>query len=236
MENEGVQQSSSVGGEETSAATIQVPVPANNPNLYRHKATDKLLQFLIDRPFEEYTIRALASIVDVTHRTVGKAVDVLASNDLVHIRHEGNKKLVRINRGRVTIPDNPLLRIPQAEFHAPVQSAVETLNTELEDVLGVLVYGSVARGEADRQSDIDLWVLVREHRGRNQRRAAQIGKELASEQFNGERYDFHIVVESPASVPAHTEDIAETVVSGITLSETEEFEKFQSIMEGLADE
>jgi hypothetical protein len=100
-------------------------------------------------------------------------------------------------------------------------------------VLGILVYGSVARGEADRQSDIDLWVLVREHRGRNQRRAAQIGKELASQQFNGERYDFHIVVESPASVPAHTEDIAETVVSGITLSETEEFEKLQTIMEDL---
>ena len=81
-----------------------------------------------------------------------------------------------------------------------------------------------------------FWVLVREHRGRNQRRAAQIGKELASEQINGERYDFHIVVESPASVPAHTEDIAETVVSGITLSKTEEFEKFQSIMEDLVDE
>ena len=236
MESEGSQQAVSPGGEETSAATIQVPVPASNPNLYRHKATDKLLQFLIDRPFKEYTIRTLASVVDVTHRTVGKAVDVLAANDLVHIRHEGNKKLVSINRARVTIPDNPLLRIPQAEFHAPIRTAVETLNSDLDDVLGILVYGSVARGEADRQSDIDLWVLVREHRGRNQRRAAQIGKELASEQINGERYDFHIVVESPASVPAHTEDIAETVVSGITLSETDEFEKFQSIMEDLVDE
>lgn len=236
MESKNSRESVSTGGEGTSAVTIQVPVPANNPDLYRHKATDKLLQFLIDRPFEEYSIRTLASMVDVTHRTVGKAVDVLAANDLVHIRHEGNKKLVSINRERVTIPDNPLLRIPQAEFHAPVQSAVETLNSDLDDVLGILIYGSVARGEADRQSDIDLWVLVREHRGRNQRRAAQIGKELASQQFNGERYDFHIVVESPASVPAYTEDIAETVVSGITLSETEEFEKFQSIMEGLVDE
>ncbi|WP_084157181.1 nucleotidyltransferase domain-containing protein [Haladaptatus cibarius] len=236
MENESVHQVGPRGSEETSGATIQVPVPASNPNLYRHKATDELLQLLVDRPFEEYTIRTLASIVDVTHRTVGKAVDVLASNDLVHIQHKGNKKLVSINRERVTIPDNPLLCIPQTEFHAPVRTAVETLANELDDMLGILVYGSVARGEADRQSDIDLWVLVREHRGRNQRRAAQIGKELASQQFNGERYDFHIVVESPASVPAHTGDIAETVVSGITLSETGEFEKFQSIMEDLVDE
>ncbi|RBI58639.1 nucleotidyltransferase [halophilic archaeon] len=221
---------------EASAATIEVPVPANDPNLYRHTATDELLQFLIDRPFNEYTLRTLASIIGVTHRTVGKAVDVLEANELVVVQREGNKKLVQINRERVTVPDDPLLRIPQSEFHRPVQTALEDLQDELDDILGIVVYGSVARGEADRQSDIDLWILMRNHRGRNQRRATQVENNLAEQPINDERYDFHIVVESLDSVPAHTEDIAEIVVSGITLIETEEFAKFQSIMEDMVDD
>jgi predicted nucleotidyltransferase len=95
---------------------------------------------------------------------------------------------------------------------------------------------SVARGSADRKSDIDLWVLVRENRSRNQRRATEIGQELSEQRIDGERYDFHVVVESPTSVPAHTEDIAEIVASGIPLYKTEEFEKFQSLVEDMIDE
>jgi len=43
-----------------------------------------------------------------------------------------------------------------------VREAIDALVGRLNDILDVLVYGSVARGEADRQSDVDIWVLVRE--------------------------------------------------------------------------
>lgn len=216
--------------------TVEVPVPAKNANLYRYEVTDELLHFLINHPFREYPFRKLASILDVTHKTVGNAVEVLEDNEIVVVRRQGNKKLVQINRERVDVPDNPILQIPQSEFHEPVRRAVAELRAELEGVRGILVYGSVARGAADRRSDIDLWVLVSENRGRNQRRATEVGNALSEQQINDERYEFHIVVESPSSVPAHTEDIAEIVSSGISLYATEEFEKFQSLMEGMADE
>jgi predicted nucleotidyltransferase len=198
--------------------------------------TDDLLTFLIDRPFEEYTIRSLASIVDVTHRSVSQAVTVLANNGMVAVHHEGNRKLVSIDRARVSTPDDSILRIPQSEFHRPVRQAVDELTTELDGVTGILVYGSVARGEADRQSDIDLWVLVDERRSRNQQRATELGRDLANTEIDGDRYTFHVVVESPESVPAHTEDIADIVSAGIPVYQTDEFEQFRSLMEGLIDE
>lgn len=221
---------------EDSETTIKLPVPAGNPNLYRYEITDSLIQFLINHPFQGYTLRKLATIFDVTHKTVGNTVEVLEDNGVVVVDSKGNKKLVRINRECVDRPDNPILQIPQSEFHEPVRRAVTELRGELEKVRGILVYGSVARGSADRQSDVDLWVLVSENRGRNQRRATEIGDKLAEQRIDGERYEFHIVVESPRSVPAHTEDIAEIVSSGIALYQTEEFEKFQSLMEGMIDE
>lgn len=225
-----------LGTHDSPSMTITVPVPARNADLYRYEMTDELLQFLINSPFQEYTYRKLASIFDVTHKTVGKAVEVLEENGIVNIREEGNKHLVRINRERVNAPDNPILQIPQPEFHEPVRRAVVELRNELEDVHGILVYGSVARGHADRQSDVDLWILVGENRGRNQRRATEVGRELSDQQINGERYEFHIVVESHHSIPAHTEDIAKIVSSGTPVYRTEEFEKFQSVMEDMVDE
>jgi predicted nucleotidyltransferase len=149
---------------------------------------------------------------------------------------DGQKKLVSINQDRIETPENSLLRISQSEFQEPVREALNALLDQLTDVLGILVYGSVARGEADRQSDIDLWVLVRDDRSRNQQRATDLASELAQRPIEGDRYEFHITVESPDSVPAYTEDIAAIVTAGIPIYRTKEFEQFRSIMEGMIDE
>lgn len=228
--------SENIESSESYGVTITVPVPATNPDIYRYEMTDRLLHFLIERPFEGYGQRELASLFEVSPGSVANAVEVLEDNGLVLVERDGNKKLVRINRERVELPDEPVLRIPQVEFHEPVRRAVAALRDALEDVLGILVYGSVARGVADRKSDIDLWILVRENRGRNQRRATEVGSELSEQKIGGDRYDFHVVVESPNSVPAYTENVAQIVTSGIPLYETAEFEKFQSLMEGMVDE
>lgn len=236
MDTENSQIFKETNNSDIDRATVEVPVPANDPDLYRYEVTDELLRFLIDRPFNEYTQRKLASLLGRSHRSIGMAVAVMEANELLTVTAEGNKKLVRINRERVSRPSQPILRIPQPEFHEPVQTAVGELGEQLDDVLGIEIYGSVARGEADRQSDIDLWVLVRENRGRNQTRAQEVGKELEDRSFDGSRYGYHIVVESPDSVPTYTEEIAEIVRSGITLFDTEEFDKFRSLMEGMIDE
>jgi len=219
-----------------SGARITVPVPATNGELYRHSVTNDLLSLLIDRPFEEYTLRKLAALLDTTHRTVSRAVGVLEDNGLVVVTPAGNKKLVSINRSRVETPGDGVLRIPQPEFQRPVRAAVDALVDQLGEILGIVVYGSVARGAADRRSDVDLWVLVRDSRSRKQQRAAELATALSETQIDGDRYGFHIVVESPASVPAYTEDIASIVTAGIPVYRTEEFEQFRSRMEGMVDE
>lgn len=236
MDNESNQTTNENSNSQITKATIEVPVPANNPDLYRYGVTDELLRFLLDRPFNDYTQRKLSSLLDSSHRSVGMTVDILAENGLLIVTSEGNKKRIRINRDRITTPDEPTIRIPQSEFQEPVRMARERLVEELDELLGIEVYGSVARGLADRQSDIDLWVLVRENRGRAQARAHDVATDLADEAINGDRYDYHIVVESLESVPAYSEEIAEIVRSGITIYETEEFNQFRSVMEGMIDE
>ncbi|WP_225333310.1 nucleotidyltransferase domain-containing protein [Halomicrobium urmianum] len=214
----------------SSGISIQVPVPANEPGLYGSDATDDILSFLSRHRYESFTPRELEEWIDHSEMTIRRAVDVLAENDLVEYKPEGNRKPVQINRTRLAVPDDPLLRVPQEEYHEPVKAAVDRLQSDLDEVLGIVLYGSVARGEADRRSDIDLWVAVDESRAAAQRAVNRIADELEERRFGGERYAFHIAVESVDSIPAFTDDIREIVVSGITVYETEAFQTLQNIL------
>ncbi|WP_458190723.1 nucleotidyltransferase domain-containing protein [Haladaptatus sp. NG-WS-4] len=199
---------------------IQIPVPAPNPELFRHKATNDILRLLIDTPYETFTIRELSRLTEHSTYSIKSAVDVLEDNGLVTAESEGNRRPVGINRTRVSKPDDPILRIPQPEFHEPIRTALDRLHTELDNVRGVLVFGSVARGQADRQSDIDLWVLVEDSRG-EQHRANEIATELGQERFDGERYEFQVMVESIESAHGYADRLTDIFTDAITLHESE---------------
>jgi len=221
-----------------SGISISLQVPARDPDLYKHKATNETLLFLSRHRFDEFTIGELAAQTENTKPAVTRAVDVLQANDLVLDNPEGNRRLIRINRERLSVPEDPFLQIPQVEFHEPVKAAVDELTETLDDLLGIILFGSVARGEADRRSDIDLWVLVSEDRAASQRAVNELVLDLEEQEFDQGRYGFDIDVEQVSSIPRYTEDIREIVLSGITVYETPQFETVEKLLlnEGGADE
>ena len=200
-------------------ATVELPIPTPDPNLFRHTATDDLLQLLLDNPYEQFTIRELSRLTDNAAQSVKRAVDVLEANGLVVVEAEGNRRLVGINRTRVTKPDDPVLRIPQPEFQRPVRAALDRIRDELAEVHGVLVFGSVARGQADRQSDIDLWVLAGDRA--DQHRANELAKALGQKQFDGDRYEFQILVETLESARSHGDRLEDAFADAITLEDSD---------------
>lgn len=223
-----MRQNSMEGG--ISEISICLPIPAPDPTLYGSGAIDDVLLFLARHRFEQFTQRELAEHIEYSEATVRRGVQTLAENDLIEYEYSGNQKLVEINRDRLSVPDDPFLQIPQEKFQKPVKTAVEALEEGLTDVVGVILYGSVARGEADRRSDIDLWIVVEDERAANQRMANTIEKDLEEQEFDGERFEFHIAVESVNSIPAFTEDISRIVRSGIPVYKTDKFDTLQSLL------
>ena len=207
------------GARKMEQATVWLPIPTPDPNLFRHTATDDLLQLLLDNPYEQFTIRELGRLTDNAAQSVKRAVDVLEANGLVVVEAEGNRRLVGINRTRVTKPDDSVLRIPQPEFQGPVRAALGRIRDELAEVHGVLVFGSVARGQADRQSDIDLWVLAGDRA--DQHRANELAKALGQKQFDGDRYEFQILVETLESARSHGDRLEDVFADAITLEDSD---------------
>ena len=218
--------------------SISVPIPASDADLFKSKATNDILLFLTNQRFEQFSQREVADQIGHSQQTVRRAINTLVENGLVVESPENNQRLVRINRERLAVPDDPLLRIPQPEFQKPMKAAVDELTGCLDGLIGIVLYGSVARGEADRRSDIDLWVLTTNDRAPNQREANAVGSDLEDAEFDGNRYAYDIDVEAVQAIPTYTEEVREIVVSGIPIYRTTKFETVEKLLleEGGSDE
>lgn len=211
-------------------STVLLDIPAQNPDLFRSQAVHDLLAFLSRHHSDAFSITELAEAVGYSQPTISKAVDVLAENDLVVEQRDGTTRLVHIKTGRLSRPDDPFLDIPQAEFYEPVRIAVDNLLDELDNVLGIVLYGSVARGEADRRSDIDVWVLVEDDRMAKQRTANRVRQDLENREFDTGRYAYEIDVEALPAIPNYAEEIRDTLSDGLVLYETEKFDTVQEMI------
>ena len=181
---------------ETTTLALEYPFP--DERVFRYQAMQDVLARLIEEPYDEFTIGQLAEMVDGNQATVSKAVKLLRELGTVQSRKEGRKQYVSIHRDRLTKSD-PVLSIPQSDFHKPVRAFVDRVQEEIDRLVGVLVFGSVARGTADRASDIDLLVFVEDDKTQARRTVQSIVSSLQETKFDGNRYTFEALVETTES-------------------------------------
>jgi predicted nucleotidyltransferase len=87
---------------------------------------------------------------------VRKVLDRLAVEGVVHRRPAGSAKLYRLNREHLAAPAIEALAGLRQELLRRAREAVGAWETR---PAAVLVFGSFARGEAGRESDIDVLVV-----------------------------------------------------------------------------
>jgi predicted nucleotidyltransferase len=203
---------------------------------------EDVLEVLIRNPFRDFNVRQLREITGNGSKTTTRAVDLLQQLELVRVDESGRSRNVRLNRERVTIPDESLFALPQDEFREPVRSFAERARTEVSSFSALLVFGSVARGEADRRSDIDVWVLVDDNDDLLQARrtATDIAADLGEQRFGeaGERYEFEVLVESVESAISHgkaDDGIDEVLAEGIVIEDSKALERVKDVVLGSTD-
>ncbi|MDG5821867.1 nucleotidyltransferase domain-containing protein [Natronococcus sp. A-GB7] len=200
--------------------------------LFRISAADDILHLLADAHETEFTIAELVDVTDVTRSTVWRAVDLLHEIGVVEIRETPQRNYITINRDRLE-KDDPVLAIEQSEFQDPVRAFVEQVHEavseseEIEDLVGIIVFGSVARGEADRQSDIDLFVVIDGTRTTARRRVADVVSDLSEQRFDGDRFDFEPYVESVESAHRAGPKLREIFYEGITVYGSERLQSLR---------
>ena len=198
-------------------------MPLPEEQIFRYEAMDNILEIAAQNPTEEFSNRELQDLTGFGGPSVSKALSLLEALGLVVRRDVGRKTLYRIDETRLGEADDPLIEIPQEEFRKPLRAFVDRVTDELSVVAGILCFGSVARGEADRASDVDVFVLLDDDDELvNARRSiADVMRDLEERTFDGQRYEFEPFVESPESARRRGEDLRPIFREGIALHATE---------------
>jgi predicted nucleotidyltransferase len=203
--------------------SVEVRLPLPDEQVFRYGAMDDIVEILARNPSEEFSNRDLQRLTGYGGPSVSKALSLLESMKLVVGRDSGNRTLYRIDERRLRDPDDPFLEIPQSEFREPLRRFVERIDEEVPSVAGVLCFGSVARGEADRASDVDVLVLIGDDEDpvSARRTVSDIVRGLEEEPIDGDRYEFEVFVESPESARKRGADLRPIFQEGIALVESE---------------
>lgn len=215
------------------------PYPATEGTVFRIEAADEILRLLVDAHETEFTIPELVDTTGAARSTVWRAVDLLESIGAVRVRKTPQRNYVAIDPDRLQ-KDDPVLGIDQSEFHAPIRAfldrVAEAIDTadDVENLLGVVVFGSVARGEADRQSDVDVFVLVAGNRTSARRIVADVVADLSEHRFDGDRFEFEPYVETVESARRAGSKLREIFSEGVTVYSSDQLQALRKTV--IADE
>lgn len=204
--------------------TLDLPLP-DRP-VFRYGAADEILKLAAAQPNRTFTNRECRRLTGYGGPSVGNALELLVDLELLVEEHRGAHTEYRLNGDRIVGTAEGIATIPQEEFHAPLQAFRERVLDAAPDVEGILVFGSVARGDADRRSDIDLFVCVAEDPPRETRRVVgEITATLEQQRFDGQRYSFDTHVESVTDVREYPERVTDILLKGIPIHSTASFDE-----------
>ncbi|MFC3960208.1 nucleotidyltransferase domain-containing protein [Halovivax cerinus] len=215
--------------------SLRLPLP--DEQVFRYGAMDEIVEILVRNPSASFSNRELQRLTGYGGPSVSKALSLLEAMGLIVGTDTGNRTLYRIDEHRIHDAVDPLLQIPQAEFREPLKRFVERVTADVHSIAGILCFGSVARGEADRASDIDVFVLVGD--GEDpvpvRRTISDVTSALEEESIDGDRYEFEVFVESPETARKRGEALRPILQEGIALVESETLRSVRRTVFGVAE-
>jgi predicted nucleotidyltransferase len=209
--------------DDKSRVFLSLPLP--DQQIFRYQAADDILELLFRNPHREFAVTQLRETTGHGGKSVDNAIKILESLDLIQRRKEGRQSLLHINQAQIQKPDDPLLEIRQEEFRTPVREFLEEAKERQgENLVALILFGSVARGEADRASDIDIQVIVKEDLLEARRDLQDVRQKIEETKFDGNRYEIQLLVESVESAESYGEKLQEIFSEGIKLYSTEKLD------------
>jgi predicted nucleotidyltransferase len=121
--------------------------------LFTSKTRIRILSLLMFNQDKEYHLREIGRLINISPKYVGKELEKLLKINLVNRYEKGNMNIFSINKGNIIL--NELKQI-----FIKTDYLGELIRKELiGKVKYAFIYGSFAKGEETKSSDIDLFVI-----------------------------------------------------------------------------
>jgi len=121
----------------------------------------KILRTLCRHRGKEFTVRELADFLNVSHTGVRKALNDLYKMNAIRIRVIGKSHTIAVNTESYAAGLVDKMFKMEEET---LSELVKLIKKRLSDpnIASALIFGSIARGEEEPLSDIDLFILTRD--------------------------------------------------------------------------
>ncbi|MBN2239888.1 MAG: nucleotidyltransferase domain-containing protein [Dehalococcoidales bacterium] len=120
------------------------------------KLRAKVLGWLFSHPDERYFVRQLTRLLEEDSTNVSRELARLEKTGILVTTKDGNQKYYRANRKSPLFEELHGLAVKTAGVADTLRSA---LTPEQDRIRSAFIFGSFARGEENRASDIDLMVI-----------------------------------------------------------------------------
>jgi len=210
---------------------VMFDFPFPEKRVFRYQAMQDILHHLVTNPLQEFTQQELASITGADISSISRSINLLEELGVITVSEDRPAKIT-VDTDHIQQSD-PLFTIPQPEFRKPVEAFLTELDDRIEetaeitDLIGVLLFGSVARGTADRRSDIDLIIIVDGDLTHGRRVCTAVARELEDKSFADNRYEFEVLVETPATAVSHSEELTEIFDTGLVLAGSDRLQELR---------
>jgi len=131
------------------------------------KTKVKIIKFLINHQ-AQMSEREIASVLKISHMSVNRTMQELSEFNFVNFVTVGKAHLWRINRESYAFRILSKLMKGVSEIQGPLEDFKRLLLRTLPKTLvkRAVLFGSVAKGAERTNSDIDVFILVKDERGR----------------------------------------------------------------------
>ena len=138
-------------------------------------ATLKVLSYFFLHPYKEIHLRELSRRTGLSIFSVKRVVDALVEERILEERRRGNMRYLRANMGSLFFRH---LKIAFSIRRIEKSGVVEYLVEKIPAVTSIVLFGSVAKGEDDESSDIDLLVIGQKRKMDLSEFERSLGKEI----------------------------------------------------------
>lgn len=111
----------------------------------------------MDSPYEKYYLREAARLLNMSPMTVKRSLDFLLNNKLIVKEVSKNRILYSANMQN---PAFKHIKISRSLSMLLQKDVVEFIKKKVPGVNAVILYGSYAKGEETRDSDMDMLVIA----------------------------------------------------------------------------
>lgn len=146
----------------------------------------KALKFFLKNPYTEVYLRELAKKLALSPYATKKYVDLLVEQGLIKEERKANLRYFKANTNNLFFKH---LKI-SFSINIILQSGlVEFLTEQIPNASSIVLFGSMAKGEDDEESDADILVIGKEKNLDLSKMEEKIGKEINLHIFSWSKWN-----------------------------------------------